>query len=68
MLIQLTRLSVKGGLPQIHSIDGRNPKRSLGVVMSTQQLMEVNMPILLLAGIPILLLGGGFVVYRVIGG
>jgi LPXTG-motif cell wall-anchored protein len=30
--------------------------------------MEQAMPVILLWGIPILLLGGGFVVYRIVGG
>ena len=36
---------------------------------TTEQQQEVRMPIFILwAGIPILILGGGFVVYRMIGG
>jgi hypothetical protein len=35
----------------------------------TEQQQEATMPIFILwAGIPILILGGGFVVYRMIGG
>jgi hypothetical protein len=29
---------------------------------------EANMPVLLLVGIPVVLVGGGFVIYRIIGG
>ena len=29
---------------------------------------ERNMPVLILLGIPVVLVGGGFVIYRIIGG